>query len=641
MKESDPSNPMTHITSDFLLPAISLLIVSAWALTGPASANPANQPTQPADPPTPNPYSNAPKVAVEAWRQWKFGALIQWNMSSLEEGEIGWSRGGTRWGFSDWGTGGVPVDVYDNLYKRFKAQRFDAHNLCQILKNAGMRYAFFCNKHHDGFCMWDTKLSDYKITSPECPCGRDLTKEWAEACTATGLRYGVYFSQPDWYHPDYLRSEEAHKRFIATMHGWVTELLSNYGTVDAIFFDGLGGLATNWDSAALFSMIRKLQPAIMINNRCGAHDVEGFPVHRWMQRSEDRLANLPMTLGFAGDYDTPEETVNRMQTDRPWETCMPLQNGQWSYSSQASMKSLTEVLQTLVSVAGRDGNLMVSPALKPDGSMDPRAEELLQGCGEWLKRYGTTVYETRGGPYYPTPLGVSTYRDNTIFVHLLRWPEDKLTLPPIQHKLLSSRVPTGGTADVRQSADGSIEITVPAEHRNQIDTIVELRLDGPAADAKPGRLALGSLATGKPVKASNVYAGNPWFSPQNAVDDDAHTRWATDFGTKQAWLEVDLGAEKTFNGVLIKEDLGFIRRFEVQVRQGDAWTPVLQGERIGSDCRRTFPPVKARFVRLAILDAITAPQYPDNGITSHTMAQPGPCIWEFQVLSNEPEQERE
>ena len=124
----------------------------------------------------------------------------------------------------------------------------------------------------------------------------------------------------------------------------------------------------------------------MINCRCGAYDVKGFPVNRWMQPSEDRTGNLPMARGFAGDFDTPEQTICRMQTDRPWETCMPLQNfnGQWSYSSKAEMKSLKEVLQTLVNVVGRDGNLMVSPPLKPDGSMVPRAEELLAGCGKWL-----------------------------------------------------------------------------------------------------------------------------------------------------------------------------------------------------------------------------------------------------------------
>jgi alpha-L-fucosidase len=618
-------------------------VVPAWLAFSAASAaiaaeQPKNHPPATLNPAGAN-YSNAPQEAVEAWRQWKFGALIQWNMSSFTEQEISWGRAGRRWGLEWTGTGAVPAQEYDDLYKKFKAEKFNALHICQTLKGAGMRYALFCNKHHDGFCMWDTKLSDYKITSPQCPAGRDLTREWADACRATGLKHGVYFSQPDWHDPDFIRSEEAQKRFIKTMHGWVRELLSNYGQVDVIFFDGLGGLARNWDSENLFPMIRRLQPSIMINCRCGAYDVKGFPLNRWLQPSEDRTGNLPMARGFAGDFDTPEQTICRMQTDRPWETCMPLQNfnGQWSYSSKAEMKSLKEVLQTLVSVVGRDGNLMVSPPLKPDGSMVAGAEELLERCGQWLKRYGASIYDTRGGPYYPTPFGVCTCRGDTIFVHVLDWPGDTLLLPPIQRKLLSSRLLTGGAAQVRQNPDGSIQVSVPREHRQEIDTIVELKLDGPAKEAKPGRMALGSLAARKPVRASNVFGNCPWFAPQNAVDDDAYTRWATDFATKEAWLEVDLGEEKSFNCVMIKEDMDLIRKFQVQVQQSGQWVPVVKGERIGDKFRDVFTPVTARYVRLAILDAVSAPQLPETlyGCNSHMVAFPGPSIWEFQLLADQ------
>ncbi len=265
---------------------------------------------------------------------------------------------------------------------------------------------------------------------------------------------------------------------------------------------------------------------------------------------------------------------------------------------------------------------------------------MLRDCGKWLRRYGASIYDTRGGPYYPTPFGVCTYRGDTIFVHVLSWPGNRLTLPPIQRKVASSRLLTGGTADVRQKAGGSIEIAVPREHRQEIDTIVELKLDGPAVEAKPGRMALGSLAAGKAVRASNVFGNNPWFAPQNAVDDDAYTRWTTDFATKQAWLEVDLGEEKTFNCVVIKEDMDLIRRFEVQVKQSGRWTPVVEGSTIGENFRKIFNPVRARYVRLAILDAATAPQLPATlyDCNSHMVAFPGPSIWEFQVLADQREE---
>ena len=134
-----------------------------------------------------------------------------------------------------------------------------------------------------------------------------------------------------------------------------------------------------------------------------------------------------------------------------------------------------------------------------------------------------------------------------------------------------------------------------------------------------------------------MFGNRPWFAAENAVDDDAYTRWTTDFATKQAWLEVDLGEEKTFNCVAIKEDMDLIRKFEVQVKQADQWIPVVKGETIGENFRKVFAPVKARYVRLAILDAVSAPQLPATlyDCNSHMVAFPGPSIWEFQVFADQ------
>ena len=309
-------------------------------------------------------------------------------------------------------------------------------------------------------------------------------------------------------------------------------------------------------------MIRQLQPSIMVNCRCGAYDVKGFPVNRWMRPSEDRTGNLPMARGFAGDFDTPEQTICRMQTDRPWETCMPLQNfhGQWSYSSKAEMKSLKEVLQTLVNVVGRDGNLDALAAAETRRQPGSSREELLAGCGKWL----AVVRNQHLRHPRRTVSSSAVRRMHLPGRHHLRASAELARRNPLR-RLRSSAEPRieptahgrkGG--DVRQQPDGSIEIAVPREHRQDIDTIVELKLDGPAKEAKPGRMVLGSVAAGKSVRASNVFGDNPWFAPQNAVDDDAYTRWTTDFATKEAWLEVDLGEEKSFNCILIKEDMDLI-----------------------------------------------------------------------------------
>ncbi len=581
-------------------------------------------------------YYNVSPEALEEYRQWKFGMLVSWSPSVLGGGEVGWSSTARHWGaeFSSL-KGFVPEEEYNNFYKQFKTEKFNAKEIFDVFKDAGIQYAALSVKGPDGFCMWDTKLSDYKSTSPECPADRDFFKEWADASRATGLKNGIYFSQTDWYHPDYMRDEKSHKRYIETMHGWIRELFTDYGKVDYIFFDGLGGTARNWDSENLFAMMRQLQPDAVVNMRCGAYDVKDWPVHRWLKPSEDITGQLPMTRGYPGDFDTPEQGINRMQTDRPWETCMPLQHVQWQYSPNVAMKSPQEVIGLLLQVVGRDGSLLVSAGIMPDGRLDPRAAQLLKACGKWMKQYGKTIYDTRGGPYYPTPYSVATYRDNTIFVHIVGQLSGPLTFPPIQKKLISSSVMTGGEAEVSQDANGAISISLPKDHQYELDNIIVLKLDGPAKDAKPGMRALGSVATGKKVTVSNVYSGLACFAGDNAVDDDIYTRWATDFATKLATLEVDLGQEQTFDGVYIKEDFDLVRKFEVQYKRDGQWVSVVTGERIGANYRKYFEPVTARHVRLSILDAISYPQFPyhpvQNGGYSHTIAFPGPTIWEFQV----------
>ena len=580
-------------------------------------------------------FSASPQV-IEEFRKLKFGMLMQWDPSVLRGKEISWSRKGAK---AELHQGGNLDPEYDAYYKTFNPVNYNALELCKTLKDAGMRYATYCSKHHDGFCMWDTKLSDYKITNPHCPAGRDLQKEWAEACREVGLKFGLYPSQPDWIDPDYLRDAESHEKFIARLHGWVRELCSNYGTVDIIYFDGLGGLASNWGSKELFRMIRELQPNAMVNSRCGAYDVKDWPPHKFMPLSVEHTRQLPFIRGYPGDFDTPESwygkaEIQRMQTDRPWETCSPLQRGQWQYGAGRPFMTAKEVIQLLIGIVGMDGSLTLSVAILPDGTFDPRHVEVLKEIGQWLKTFGGSIYETRGGPYYPTTHGVATYKDTRIFLHLLHWPSDTLVLPPIQRKLIHAAIITGGKVEASQDSQGVIRVSVPKNDRKEIDTIVELTLDGLASEAKPGRLTQGSLATGKKVRASNVYSNQPWFSPENAIDDDMHTRWATDFATRQAWLEIDLGTEREFNSVMIREDLGFVRKFEVQIQKDGHWLTVLTGGKIGDDFRASFSPVKSSMVRLNILDADCAPQFPARlyGINSHMAAFPGPSIWEFQVI---------
>ena len=408
--------------------------------------------TRPAGPPKGKEFLQASDADLQWFRDARFGMFVCWGPVSLTGTEIGWSRGGPRPGRS--GTGKVPLDVYDNLYKQWKPDKFDARQWVKVAKDAGAKYTIFLVKHHDGFCLYDTKLTDYKSTSPAAAWRHDVMADIAAACHEAGLRLFIYYSQPDWHHPDYLA--EHHDRYVQYLHGQVRELLTNYGRIDGLWFDGLmprGEGADRWQAEHLFRMARGIQPHLLINNRCG----------------------LP------GDFDTPEQKIGTFQTDRPWESCITL-GTQWSWKPDDKVKSLAGCIDILVRCAGGDGNLALNTGPMPDGRIEPRQADRFEEIGQWLVKYGETIYRTRGGPFPPGPWGVSTHRERTVYVHVLKWETDRVVLPPLVGKITSSHVMTGGSAEVRQTT-GGVEVSVPPADRDDLDTIVVLQLDGPATTA--------------------------------------------------------------------------------------------------------------------------------------------------------------
>lgn len=528
-------------------------------------------------------YLQASAEDVQAWRKMRFGLFIHWGPVSLKGTEIGWSRGGKRRGRNDQRTGSIPVEVYDNLYKEFKPVKFNADEWVQIAKDAGMKYLVFTSKHHDGFSMFDSRVTDYKISNS--PFKRDVVKELADACHKAGLKLGYYYSPVDWYHSDY--RTQTHARYIKFMHDQLREICSNYGKIDIIWFDGLGGTSEDWDSPKLFKMIRRLQPYVIINNRAG----------------------LP------ADHDTPEQRIGKFQTDRPWETCMTICR-QWAWKPDDTMKPLKQCIDTLVRVVGGDGNFLFNVGPMPDGRIEPRQVERLKEMGDWLEKYGKTIYGTRGGPFRPGAWGASTHKGNSIYVHVLNWSDDRLILPAIPKNIIASNVLTGGEVSVKQTNE-IIEINVPKAYRKELNTIIELKLNGPAGEIESVSLPSKSLAFQKKTRASNVYLNHPLHTPDKAVDDDPTTRWATDYGVKQAWLEVDLGKQVTFDQINISEEYNRIRKFELQYKDNSEWKTFIRGTRIRDNYSTRFEPLAAQYVRLNILDAIE-----------------GPTIYEFHVLTS-------
>ncbi len=452
-----------------------------------------------------------------------------------------------------------------------------------------MKYIVIVAKHHDGFCMFDSKLTDYKITNS--PFQRDVCAELAAACHAAGISLGFYYSPPDWHNPDFIKHED---QYIQYMQGQVRELLTNYGPVDILWFDHDGGrnTAEMWGDDTLFPMIRQLQPQILVTKRCGG----------W------------------GDFNTPEQKIGGFDDKNAWESCMTISsNNAWAWGGDKDgVKPLADIVKMLVTCAGGDGNMILNVGPQPDGEINTQQAGRLKEMGEWMDKYGESIYDTRGGPYKPAKWGVSTHKENNIYLHICTWSGDSLVLPPINKKILKSELLGGGTVNVRQD-DSGITIAVPPSSRQDIDTVVKLELDGPAGDIPPldltsgsvanGKDASGSIAHGKDATASNVFQNDSSYAAGKAFDNDPDTRWATDDGTTQAWLEVDLGKPITISRAVINEAFpGRVQSFELQYKDGEQYQTFYTGTNLGSNFETSdFKPITAQHIRLNILKASNGP----------------------------------
>lgn len=528
----------------------------------------------------PNSFLKADPNDIAAWRAMKFGITFSWGPSSLIGTEMSWSRAGKRGSYP--GTGTIPVEVYDNLYKSWYPSQFDANQWVDIAKAAGAKYVIFITKHHDGFSMFDSVVTDYKMANS--PFKRDIIRELADACHKTDLKLGFYYSQPDWRHPDYHTQD--HPKYIRYLHSQIQELCSKYGKIDIFCFDGLRNKAETWDAVNLFKLIRRFQPRIVINNRAG----------------------LP------ADYQTPEQFGGYFQTDPPWESWITISE-QWAYKANDPLKTLKQCIQPLVKVVGSDGNFNLSIGPLPTGEIEPSQVARLKEIGNWLSKYGQSIYATRGGPFKPGLWGASTYKDNIIYLHITSWQDFPPLLPPIGKKIISSEVLTGGTVEIKQDKNG-VAVNIPQQYHNDIDTIIKLVLDGLANQIAPLVVPSGSLAAHKPVRTSNKTGR----SSENVVDDDFSTCWTAETSAKQAWLEVALGKDATFDRVLIHEAnspwFQFVEKFELQYKKDDTWKNIFEGTKIGPDYCKEFASVTARIVRLNI-----------------SQAKDAPSIWEFQLFA--------
>lgn len=361
----------------------------------------------------------------------RFGMFVHWGHSSGRGCELSWPLVGGV--FSLPFCTNIPVDEYHSTARTFNPQNYDPHEWAHQAKRLGMQYAILTTKHHDGFAMFHTQQSDFAIQ--HTPYGKDIVREFIDAMRSVGIRIGLYFSLIDWHHPDYPAFTEADKpyvfgqfrqptpeqweRFTQFMFAQVGELLTNYGKIDLLWFDG-GWERTpeQWQASALHDMIRSLQPDILINDR------------------------LP---GF-GDFDTPEQFIPPQPPARAWETCMTI-NESWGYNpADTHFKSARQLIHTLCEVAGKGGNLLLNVSPMGDGQIQPELLERLAVVETWMDGNQESIVGTQPGLEPWQFYGPSTRKGDQVFLHLLMKPYESISVRGVPIKRVKSvRVLADGT----------------------------------------------------------------------------------------------------------------------------------------------------------------------------------------------------
>jgi len=372
----------------------------------------------------------------------RFGMFIHWGCYAVP-GRGEWVMDRER----------ITPDQYTPFAKAFGAERYDPAAWAQLAKDAGCRYMVLTTRHHDGYCLWDSQVSDF--TATKLGPHRDLVADYADACRAAGLKVGFYYSLKDWRHPDYFaghRGDAArHRVYLDYVHAQVDELLTNYGQVDILWYDGPSPYdAEGWEAAKLNDRARELQPNILINDR----------------------SRLPE------DLDTPEQHVKASPPDRAWETCMTT-NGSWGWhAGDIDWKPLPTLLQTLIQTASGGGNLLLNVGPRADGTIPDETAERFRAIGDWLRVNGESLRDSARHDFQWAAFGLHTVVGHNLYCHLRLYPGETLTVVGIKNKVTGAALLGGGELDLDQYGDQVRLGGLPAS-RPGLLPVVRLTCDGP------------------------------------------------------------------------------------------------------------------------------------------------------------------
>ena len=415
-----------------------------------------------------------------AWyRNAKFGMFIHWGPYSQASVEASWPIMRPT-------PGGITEAAYRELPKTFNPTKFDPYAFVDLARAAGQQYMVFTTKHHDGFCMFDTSYTDYKITNT--PYGKDIVRQLSDACKDRNMSLGFYYSPPDMHHPAFrdtskLAAENWNGQperpewplYLDYMQLQLTELLTKYGPVVLIWFDGLHH-QEKYGGVRFLDLIHHLQPATLVNDRIGV-PADYVTPEQFIPRgipTKDVAFNAVDT----SVQEKLKNTVPRPEDFQLWETCMTI-NDQWAYNAHDhNFKSTQFLIRGLVEVASRGGNFLLNVGPQPDGVIQPEFQERLRAMGDWLSVNGDSIYGTTYGPVQGVPSYRTTAKGPQVFIHIFDWPAAALEVAGIRPKVLSARLlGTGEPVKFRQT-EASVQIDLPAKAPDPNVSVIALRTSG-------------------------------------------------------------------------------------------------------------------------------------------------------------------
>jgi alpha-L-fucosidase len=537
------------------------------------------------------------------WREARFGLFIHWGLYSVPAGE--W-QGKTNYGEWILEETHMPVSEYEKYAGQFNPVKFNAINWVRAAKAAGVKYIVITSKHHDGFGLFRSDLTDWCVS--RTPFQRDPLAELAAACKAEGITFCLYHSIMDWHHPDWgLRrawNDIAAKagppdmdRYVAYMKGQLKELLTRYGSIGLLWFDG------QWESpwttergVDLYNYVRSLQPDIIINNRVGK------PVHT--------AGGGMAETGAVGDYGTPEQTIPPagFGPGVDWESCMTM-NDHWGYNKfDQNWKSAQTLVRNLIDCSSKGGNYLLNVGPTSEGLIPNASLERLASIGDWMQINGEAIYGTSASPFArKLPWGRCTQKISgnvtTLYLHVFDWPADgQLLIPGLKSKVQKAYLLADRSRQklaTKKVKDG-VQVKLPANAAKGISTTVVLEIKGVVSVEAAPKIE---------VSASNTYKNETsQYGPQLAFDGSDDTRWATDTAAGPTWISADLGKVQSIRRVKINEAYaGRVQKFEFQYRDGAEWKSIFSGTKLGEQFQKQFEPVTAREFRLYILEASEGP----------------------------------